>query len=230
MSNASTDELQTLAAKNINLNLKTMTILSEILSAILQIFVFTLVPFLVFVIQKKSTKGFLHYIGLKRSTRRANYLAILACLLFVIPMLLLTLINPAFQDIMFAEDSITGKFREEGFSIAALFVLIVKAVFTTSLSEEIFFRGFLAKRLIHALGFRIGNILQALIFGIIHTIIFASITNNPIFLSVIFVGPALGAYISAYLNERLAEGSIIPGWISHGLANILSYGIVGFLM
>jgi len=47
---------------------------------------------------------------------------------------------------------------------------------------------------------------------------------------VIFVVPAAGAYVSVYLNEKIAGGSIVPGWISHASANVLSYSIVGFLM
>jgi uncharacterized membrane protein (DUF485 family) len=80
------------------------------------------------------------------------------------------------------------------------------------------------------LGYQKGNVLQAAIFGIIHTVLFAFITTNIIFLIVIFVIPSIGAYVSAYLNEKIAHGSIIPGWISHGLANILAYSIVGFVI
>jgi membrane protease YdiL (CAAX protease family) len=104
------------------------------------------------------------------------------------------------------------------------------AIFKTSFSEEILFRGFIAKRLIGYLGYLKGNIIQAIIFGIIHAALFAFITSNIIFLIIIFVVPSIGAYVSVYLNEKMANGSIIPGWISHGLANILSYGIIGFLI
>ena len=49
-------------------------------------------------------------------------------------------------------------------------------------------------------------------------------------LVLIFVLPSVGSYVSVYLNEIVGNGSIIPVWISHGLANILSYSIVGFLV
>ena len=74
------------------------------------------------------------------------------------------------------------------------------------------------------------GILQAAIFGVIHTALFASITSNAFFLIVIFIVPSVGAYVSVHLNEKIGNGSIIPGWISHGLANILAYGIVGFII
>lgn len=204
--------------------------INETIGAILQILVFTLIPFLVYLIRNKSIKGFLKYVGLNKSTKKANYLAIFACLLFVTPMLILTLTNPDFKEIMFEPTSTTGKFRQMGFGIESLSILLVIAVFKTSFAEELLFRGFIAKRLISVMGFQKGNILQASIFGIIHTALFTLITSNIIFLLVIFIVPSIGAYVSAYLNEKIGKGSIIPGWISHGLANILAYSIVGFVI
>ncbi len=204
--------------------------INELVGAILQIAFFTLIPFIVYLIRNKSAKGFFDFIGLKKSTKRANTLAVFACLIFAAPILVLTAVSPEFKEIMFDPSSITGKFREMDLGANAVIILLIIALLKTALAEEIFFRGFVAKRLISWLGFQKGNILQAVIFGIIHTAIFTAITNNVLFLILIFIMPAIGAYVIGYLNEKLANGSIIPGWISHGLANILSYSMVGFLM
>ncbi|MFY0688263.1 MAG: CPBP family intramembrane metalloprotease [Cyclobacteriaceae bacterium] len=204
--------------------------IDEIIGAILQIIVFTLIPFLVYLIRKKTAKGFFNYIGIKRSSARANYWAILACLLFAGPLLILTTFNGEFREIMMEPTSITGKFSAMGFGVESVVLIVIIAVFKTSFAEEILFRGFVAKRLISLMGFNSGNLLHAAIFGIIHTALFVLITSNLFFLIVIFVVPSLGAYVSAYLNEKMASGSIIPGWISHGLANVLAYSVVGFLI
>ncbi|MBD79532.1 MAG: hypothetical protein CL840_11495 [Crocinitomicaceae bacterium] len=204
--------------------------INEFVSAIVQIIGFTLIPFLVFLIRKKSVKGFFAYMGLSKSTKKANYLAILACLLFAMPMLVLTITSVEYKEIMLEPTSITGKFRQMGLGIDSIFILLVIAVFKTSLAEEILFRGFIAKRLIAVLGYQKGNLLQACIFGIIHTALFSMITSNMVFLIVIFIVPSIGAYVSTYLNEKIGNGSIIPGWISHGLANILAYSFVGFVI
>ena len=204
--------------------------INEIIGAILQILVLALIPFLVYVIRKKKTKGFFNYLGLKKSTKKANLLAVLACLIFATPLLILTLTSPVFKEIMFDPTSITGKFRMMGFGINSFSILLIIALFKTSFAEEVLFRGFIAKRLISVLGFQKGNVLQAAIFGIIHAVLFALITTNIIFLIVIFVIPSIGAYVSAYLNEKIGNGSIIPGWISHGLANVLAYSIIGFVI
>ena len=204
--------------------------INEIFGSILQILIFTLIPFLVYVIRNRKVKGFFNYLGLKKSTKKANSLAIFACLIFATPLLILTLTSPGFKEIMFDPNSITGKFRSMEFGVNSLSILFIIAIFKTSFAEEILFRGFIAKRLISVLGFRKGNVLQSVIFGIIHVAIFSFITTNIIFLMVIFVAPSIGAYVSAYLNEKMGNGSIIPGWISHGLANVLAYSLVGFVI
>ncbi|MCB0556433.1 MAG: CPBP family intramembrane metalloprotease [Phaeodactylibacter sp.] len=201
---------------------------SELLSSILQILVFTLIPFLVFVIRTRSAKGFFDYIGLKPLPTRAVVWAIVSSLIFL-SMVALAFIRTDFWEALTAPESITGKFRAMGFSPQAMILVLIMALLKTSLSEEILFRGFLAKRLISWLGFQAGNILQALVFGAIHLLLFLSITSSIFFLALIFLFTALGAYTIVYINEKMAGGSIIPGWISHGLANVISYSVIGFL-
>lgn len=203
---------------------------NTLISAIIQILVFALIPFLFFVIQNKSTKGFLNYIGLKRSTKKANSLAAFIVLILVIPLLVLMVSNEEFKSIMTDPNSATGKIKQMGISLDSVMTILIAAILKTSLSEEIFFRGFLAKRLIALTSFQTGNILQALIFGIIHTLLFLSITHNTMFLIVIFIFPAIGAYLQTFLNEKKANGSIIPGWIAHGLSNIIAYSFVLFAL
>ncbi|SOE19743.1 CAAX protease self-immunity [Spirosomataceae bacterium TFI 002] len=204
--------------------------LNELIGASLQILIFTLIPFLAYVFKRESYKGFFDYIGVKKSTKKANVLAIFACLLFAAPLLILTFTSEEFKEIMFDPNSITGKFREMGFGLESMTLLLVIALIKTSLAEEILFRGFIAKRLISFLGFVKGNLLHAVIFGFIHTGLFTLITSNLLFLIIIFLIPSIGAYISVVLNEKMANGSILPGWISHGLANIIAYSIVGFVI
>ena len=204
--------------------------LNEVVGTVLQILVFALIPFLVYLIRNPRVKGFPEYVGLKKSTKKANYLAVFASLLFAAPVLILIMLSDEIKTIMFDPESVTGKIRQMGFGISSLFTLIMIAVFKTSFAEELLFRGFLAKRLIAVLGYTKGNVIQAVVFGIIHTILFSMITNNPVFLILIFLIPSLGAYVSVFLNEKIADGSIFPGWISHGLANVLAYIIVGFVL
>lgn len=203
---------------------------NALIGTIIQILVFTSVPFFIYIIKKKPAKRFFEYIGLKQSTKKANLWAVVSCLLIAAPVLILTVTSSEFKEIMIDPNSITGQFRQSGFGINTLTILLITALFKTALAEEILFRGFIAKRLTSFLGFVKGNLTQAAIFGILHAALFASITQNPVFLLIIFLMPAIGAYINVYLNEQLANGSIIPSWISHGLANVLAYSFVAFVI
>ena len=203
---------------------------NEIFSTILQILLFTLIPFLVYLISKRSVKEFFIYIGFKPTTHKAYSLGFLLSLLLALPILALTLVNPEYKAIMIDPGSISGAIRNTGFSGEAIATILIVAIFKTSLAEEILFRGFIAKRLINITNFQIGNIIQAVLFGILHVFIFVSISKSILLLTLIFLFPAAFAYFIVYLNEKVGDGSIIPGWIAHGSANFISYNVVAFLI
>ena len=54
----------------------------------------------------------------------------------------------------------TAQFSGQG--MAALIPCFIYDFLQTGFSEELFFRGFLTKRLIHKIGFKIGNLIQGL--------------------------------------------------------------------
>nr|HMQ64031.1 hypothetical protein [Flavilitoribacter sp.] len=115
---------------------------NELIDSVLQVLAFSLIPFLVYLIAKKKVKGFFDYIGLKKSTARANVFAVLNTLVFLAPTLTLAFFNEAFKQILTDPGTITGQFRAMGFSIPTLIMILIVALAKTSLSEEIFFRGF----------------------------------------------------------------------------------------
>lgn len=198
------------------------------INAVLQVLVLLLIPFIAYLIRKKTTKGFWNDLGFKKSNKKANLYALLVMLILVLPVIILVLTNDEFKEIMLDSKSVSGAMRKIGFGIEAVVVILLSAIIKTALSEEIFFRGFLAKRLIAITSFRTGNLIQAIIFGAIHALVFILITSNLLFLTVIFIFPTIGAYFKTYLNEKMANGSIIPGWIAHATANIISYSFVAF--
>jgi membrane protease YdiL (CAAX protease family) len=126
--------------------------------------------------------------------------------------------------------SIAGQLRLRGVSFGSVAVLLTTALVKTALAEEILFRGFIAKRLIAAWGLVVGNVTQAVLFGALHVGLFWIFTNSPLVLGFVFLESVVGAALAGYLNECLAGGSIIPGWILHGMANVVSYSVIGFLL
>lgn len=70
-------------------------------------------------------------------------------------------------------------------------------------------------------GFVVANIVQALIFGALHlTMVWGQVG----FLAgmVIVIYPMIPAVLMSILNEKKADGSILPSWLVHGTLNTVS--------
>ncbi|MFR6600688.1 MAG: lysostaphin resistance A-like protein [Streptococcus sp.] len=116
----------------------------------------------------------------------------------------------------------TADFSGKG--IGALPAILAYAILGTALPEEIFFRGFLLKRMQGKLGFLGANLVQSLLFGLIHALMFIQIIGYlKAFVILVFI--SLIAYIFGAINEKKASGSILPSVFIHALANT----IVGLL-
>jgi membrane protease YdiL (CAAX protease family) len=203
-------------------------IINTIISAVLQILVFTAIPFFFYLIAHRRVKGFFDYIGLLKPERPTMLYATLLSAAFVLPTLLLLFFSPDIRAVVAGSNTVVGSLRSYGFSGTTIVLVGLKALVQTSFSEEILFRGFVAKRLINWLGFRWGNLLQALLFGAVHLLLF----TGQEFSFVLAVGfvllTGLGGWISAFLNERVGNGSILPGWWMHGVANVIADTILAF--
>ena len=116
----------------------------------------------------------------------------------------------------------TADFSGKG--IGALPAILAYAILGTALPEEIFFRGFLLKRMQGKLGFLGANLVQSLLFGLIHALMFIQLTGYlKAFAILVFI--SLIAYVFGAINEIKASGSILPSVFIHALANT----VVGLL-
>jgi uncharacterized protein len=206
-------------------------ILMEFISAILQLIAFSLIPFIFFLFRKDKSVTFFKYVGLINPTKKSLLYVIAVALFFVITGIGLVFINEGWKQAALLPNSVTGKIRLMGFNLASITALLLISLIKTSLSEEILFRGFLAKILMSRFGFKLGNIFQAIVFGLTHVFLFGFLTKVtflPIIL--IFIFSSLAGWAIGFINERYANGSIIPGWVAHGIGNIISYATIAFLI
>lgn len=206
-------------------------IISELLSSLMQLAISCLIPFIFFLFRKNKEVGFLKYIGLYGASAKSILYVLAAAFVILSTTIGLAHVSEGMRKMMFDPHSVTGKLRLMGLTGETFLILLMIAWIKTSLSEEIFFRGFLAARLNSKFGFKAGNISQALIFGGIHFLLFSQTTSTGIgSLILIFFLTTTAALLIGYIKEKLANGSIIPGWIAHGLGNTLAYLIVAFVM
>lgn len=191
-------------------------LVNKIISSIVEIILMGLVPFIWWLVTAKKKEKFLTWIGIKgieNENKKATLISILVIFLLFIPVSIYTLY--VIKDIETATSEFTG------LGISALLPALIYAVFNTSLPEEIFFRGFLLKRLSNKVGFRIANIIQSSIFGLLHGILFLGLAGILKSIIIILLTGA-SAFAMGYVNEKKANGSIFPSWSIHALSNIFA--------
>lgn len=204
--------------------------ISTLLSALFQLIVLTLIPFVYYVVTERRIRGFWAYIGIKPVSKHMLSTSALVGLLLALATLWV-LSNPGLHELMTDPASQTGRLRaireESGIGIL-LYMAVIQAVIQTALAEEILFRGFIAKRLIAWRGFLWGNLIQAAIFAAVHWALFL-LAATALTLTqwlIIFAIPLVLAWVIGYMNERMADGSIVPGWAIHAMSNLVSFIVI----
>lgn len=190
--------------------------MKKLTNSIIQIIIFSIIPFLWWLITSRKKMNFFEWIGLKK----VNNIKENKLFAWIFSVLVLFLIISVF--ILYSLKNVnvaSSEFTELG--IKSLPSILIYAIFNTSLPEEILFRGFLLKRIGNKFGFIVSNGIQSLLFGCIHGIMFFSaIGILKSMLIILFTG--IIGWIMGYINEKKANGSILPSWFIHAVANIFS--------
>ena len=119
----------------------------------------------------------------------------------------------------------TSQFLGQG--VSSLIPALIYAFLQTGFSEELFFRGFLTKRLINKFGFQLGNVVQSILFGLMHGIMFISKAGLLGAIIIILITGITG-WLMGWINEKQSEGSTVSSWLLHGCANTLASIIAMF--
>lgn len=190
--------------------------ISEVLSSIVQLILFALIPFIWWLVTARKRLGFFQWIGLKWSNKEKPIKMFLWIIFTVVGFWIIGEFS-----LYILKDTETATSGFTGLGIQAVPSVIIYAVFHTALSEEILFRGFLLKRIGDKFGFYAGNTVQALLFGLLHGAMFISASGFvKAAVLVLFTGAV--AWTMGYINEKKADGSIFPSWVIHSITNILS--------
>lgn len=193
--------------------------LQRIMSAFIQILFIILLPSIWWFLTVRGKVPFTEWIGLK-SIKRVKDSDLISWiiggfLLFTIFYMFVFPLTPSIE-------TATSIFSGMGYK--ALPSILIYSILQTSLPEELLFRGFLLKRMANHTPFVFANTIQAITFGLLHGILFASVVSLEVTFFIIFFTGAIAAYLG-FVNEKKAGGSIFTSWIIHAVANIFS-GIV----
>lgn len=135
------------------------------------------------------------------------------------------MLGDLFREVLLSKSSPFARILMAGHGAAAIFAGLIYCFIQASLSEEMFFRGLIARRLYPVLGLLRGNLVQAFLFWLMHFVIFRLITGEWIsgvqlmaFATSFLMGLALG-----YVNFRKQGQSIWPSIVLHGTANFCAF-------
>lgn len=191
-------------------------LINKIISSIMQIILFSFIPLIWWLVIDRKKESFLKWIGLKKIKKESKKKLIISILLISISYILVS-----FVTIYSTKDIETATSEFNGMRLSALFPALVYAIFNTSLPEEILFRGFLLKRIASKFGYLTANVIQSVIFGLLHGIMFFKAAGVIKTIIIIFL-TGLIAFVMGYINEKKANGSILPSWFIHALSNIFA--------
>lgn len=199
-------------------------IIQTLINSITQIALFSLVPFIWWLITARKKCNFFEWIGLKKmkdikENKTIVWIIGVIAAFLALSVFMLTAVSGV--------ETATSRFA--GLGAAAIPAVLIYAALNTALPEEIIFRGFLLKRISGRFGFAAGNLVQSILFGLMHGVMFFSATGFvKALLITVFTG-AIG-WAMGYINEKKAGGSIFPGWIIHMAANVFSGLCSAFLL
>lgn len=190
------------------------TFITELLSSVVQVLLFSLIPFIVWLLTARKKESFFSWIGLKKVTSDKKECAKYAIGAIIISDLVGMIVYK------FVLDADWNRSTSAGMGIIGLPSAILNSYIHTAFSEEILFRGFIQKRLQRIFSFKVATIIQAIIFGFAHIVLILDKINFVEGLALV-IFPIIPGILIAYVNEKKADGSIIPGWLMHGTMNIL---------
>ncbi|WP_313892157.1 CPBP family intramembrane glutamic endopeptidase [Psychrobacillus sp.] len=194
-----------------------MQSINLIISAILQILLFSIIPFIWWFFSGRKKSSFLNWIGIKIPVVQDKKKFIITFMLSLVLLFVVSfLVVPLFVD---SSDLATSQF--EGAGIAVIIPVLIYAFVQTGFSEELFFRGFLTKRLVGKFGFNMGNAIQGLLFGLVHGVMFVSLAGL-LGTLVIILMTGIAGWLMGWINEKQSGGSILSSWLLHGCANALA--------
>ncbi|WP_052356495.1 CPBP family intramembrane glutamic endopeptidase [[Clostridium] dakarense] len=192
-----------------------MNILELLRGSVFQIAFFSFIPIIWWLLTARKKENFFSWIGLKKVD--GDYKKIFTC---VFIFAFSCIISQVFLVPNLVPDNVTIQSSYAGKGFSALIPILLFSMINTGLSEEIFFRGFLGKRLCSKFGFTTGNLIQGLLFGLLHgAMLFIVITPFKALIITIITG--FGGWLLGYTAEKASGGSIIPSWLIHGIGNLI---------
>lgn len=207
-------------------------IIASITTTLVNLIIFLAVPFLWWFFRHRKEITFFRWIGLYRPRLHGKWWVLLifaAVYYFFYNFDFTIFINPDTLAYLESSGSVSANVYA-GLGFAAVLPALIENFLANGLCEEILYRGFLCKRLCHRLGTINGIIIQAILFGAMHNILYiaAGLQVGIAYHALLFLFTATAALLLGWLNEKIYNGSILPGILLHGAGNFISSLLIAF--
>lgn len=207
-------------------------VMSSITTTIVNLIVFSLLPIIWWFFRHRKEEGFFRWIGFFKPQLKSKWWVLL-----VFAILYYFFYNFDFTQFVSSEtleyiESSTAVSANvfAGMGAAAILPAFIENFIANGVAEEILYRGFLCKRLISKIGLVKGVILQAVLFGLMHNMLYilAGLDVGLWYHTLTFIFTGTGALLLGWLNEKIFNGSIIPSILLHGAGNFIASMLVAF--
>lgn len=207
-------------------------VISSITTTIVNLIVFSLLPIIWWFFRHRKEDGFFRWIGFFKPQLKSKWwvLLIFAILYYFFYNFDFTqFVSPETLEYIENSASVSANVFA-GIGVAAILPAFIENFIANGVAEEILYRGFLCKRLISKIGLVKGIILQAVLFGLMHNILYilAGLDVGLWYHILTFIFTGMGALLLGWLNEKIFNGSIIPGILLHGAGNFIASLLVAF--
>ena len=207
-------------------------VISSITTTIVNLIVFSLLPIIWWFFRHRKEEGFFRWIGFFKPQLKSKWrvLLIFAILYYFFYNFDFTqFVSPETLEYIENSASVSANVFA-GIGVAAILPAFIENFIANGVAEEILYRGFLCKRLISKIGLVKGIILQAVLFGLMHNILYilAGLDVGLWYHILTFIFTGMRALLLGWLNEKIFNGSIIPGILLHGAGNFIASLLVAF--
>jgi membrane protease YdiL (CAAX protease family) len=208
-------------------------ILSSITTTIAHLIVYSIIPFFWWLIRHRKEEGFFKWIGIYKPQLKSKWWVLVVfgfvyCLFYNFNYTRL-----AGQSTLAFVENISPVSTNVFIGMGAMAILpaLIKSFIANGLAEEILFRGFLCKRVCNKFGTFRGVMIQAVLCGLVLDLMYIIVGINAglWYYTLVFACASVDALLLGFLNEKIFNGSIIPGVLLHGASNFVTSLLIAFL-
>lgn len=209
-------------------------IMNNAIGALVNVIIFSAIPFVWWVIRHRKETSFFKWIGLYKPELKSKWWMVLifAIVYYVVYNFDFTqFISEESMQVVESSDSVSANVYT-GIGMAAIIPALIQNFIANGVAEELLYRGFLNKRLCGKFGKVPGIIIQSVLFGLMHNGLYllAGVPVAMDFHIAMFLFTGTAGLLLAWLDEKIYNGSIIPSILLHGLGNFIGSMRVAFLL